>query len=119
MYNAAAYIVSYLGSNMKPMRMMLLLFMMGSLTHCLSYDLSRRFTQQGTLLPAARVQRLKIGMSKKEVQQLLGNTLTQDVFNPNRLDYAYTFQKGAHLKVLKYVALTFQKDRLVEIKHYP
>lgn len=100
-------------------RIILYIFITVSLTNCISYDLSRSVIQQGTLLPQDKVAKLKIGMSKQDVLQLLGSSLTHDLFNRNRLDYAYTYQRNNRAIIIKYVALTFKKGKLVNIQHYP
>jgi outer membrane protein assembly factor BamE len=104
---------------MKSIRLFFSLLIMLSLTHCLSYDLSRNIVQQGNLLPAHQVQRLKIGMTRQDVYQLLGSSLIQNLFNPNRLDYAYSLQKGGKKLAVRTVAITFRNDRIIQIQHYP
>lgn len=104
---------------MKSIRLFFSLLLICSLTQCISYDLSRHFVQQGNLLPASKVQRLKIGMSRQDVHQLMGSSLVHDIFNPSRVDYAYTWQKGNAPITIKYVALTFKHDRLIDIQHFP
>jgi outer membrane protein assembly factor BamE len=87
------------------------------LTHCISYDLSRRVVQQGNLLPAATVARIKIGMSKQDVIQLLGSSLVHNIFDPNHLVYAYSLWKDGSPVRVKYISLTFQHNRLAHIDH--
>lgn len=89
------------------------------LTQCLSYDLSRKTVQQGNLITAEKVAKLRIGMSKRDVEHLMGSSLIFATFNPNRVDYAYTLQHGAHAMTIKYVTLNFKGDRLVRIEHLP
>lgn len=100
---------------MKCIQTIFFLFSICLLTHCESYDLSRRIVQQGNLLPASKVQRLKIGMTKEEVSLLIGSTLTHNIFRENHLDYAYTWRRGGSQPVLKYLCLTFQNNRLIRI----
>ena len=65
------------------------------LTHCASYDFSRRVVQQGNLLPEKKIKQLTLGMSKEEVAILMGTSLLSPTFNNNRWDYAYTRRKGS------------------------
>lgn len=89
------------------------------LTNCASYDFSRRLVQQGNLLPDAKIQRLKIGMSKENVAILMGNSLLSPTFDNDRWDYAYTCRKGNANKVLRNLSLRFKNDRLVNIERRP
>ncbi len=104
---------------MKSIRLIFPLAFILSLTHCLSYDLSRNIVQQGNLLPASKVQRVNIGMSRQDVYQLLGSSLIQDLFNPNRLDYAYSLQKNGKIITIRTVTIIFRNDRIVQLQHYP
>lgn len=94
------------------------LFCMLTLPHCMSYDLSRRTIQQGNLIKAEKVAKLKLGMSKSDVEHLMGNSLVYATFNPHRVDYAYTWQQGSHRMQVKYVTLNFKGDKLVRIEHH-
>ncbi len=44
---------------------------------------------QGNILTAEQVNELKLGMTRQQVQQTLGASLLQDIFNANRWDYIY------------------------------
>lgn len=89
-----------------------------SLTHCLtSFDFSKRVYQQGNALPTSKVERLKIGMSKQDVIQLLGSTLVDHAFNTDHLDYAYTWRQNGTPSERRYLCLTFKNDRLRHIDY--
>lgn len=80
------------------------------------YDYSRRVVQQGNLLPQAKINRLKIGMSKEDVAILMGTSLLSPVFNENRWDYAYTLRTGAASpRVLSY-SLYFRQGALERVE---
>jgi outer membrane protein assembly factor BamE len=49
---------------------------------------------QGNIITNEQVSELKLGMSRQQVQQILGSPLLQDTFNTNRWDYVYRFLKG-------------------------
>jgi outer membrane protein assembly factor BamE len=87
-----------------------------SLTNCNSYDFSRRVVQQGNLLPQAKIDRLKIGMSKNDVAILMGTSLLSPTFNNNRWDYAYSCRAGNGPLVVRHVSLYFANDRLTRIE---
>lgn len=87
-----------------------------SLTHCASYDFSRRVIQQGNLLPKSKVERLKVGMSKEDVGVLMGSSLLNPPFSNDRWDYAFTWRRGLHTNVIRHLVLYFKNDRLVRIE---
>lgn len=82
---------------------------------CTSYDYSREKVQQGNLISAAQLERLKIGMSKEDVAILLGTSLISPTFANNRWDYAYTWQKRGKLKCIKSVSTFFNANNLVKV----
>ena len=86
-----------------------------SLTHCASYDFSRRVVQQGNLLPKAKIERLKIGMSKEDVGILMGSSLLNPPFADNRWDYAFTWRRGLRTTTIRHLTLYFKNDRLIRI----
>jgi len=90
-----------------------------SLTHCASYDFSRRIVQQGNLLPSAKINELSIGMSKERVANLMGTSLLSPLFDNERWDYAYTWRKGSQPTQVKYLTLYFKNNTLTRIEHRP
>lgn len=50
--------------------------------------------QQGNAIDQDMINKLKPGMTKKQVAYVLGTPLVIDAFHPNRWDYTYTFQPG-------------------------
>jgi outer membrane protein assembly factor BamE len=89
------------------------------LSHCLSYDLSKPVTQQGNLLVQHKVAKLRVGMTQDEVQQILGHSLIESTFDPERLDYSYTIERRQQPMEVKYVRLTFKNHHLTNIEHQP
>ncbi len=83
------------------------------LSHCTPYDFSRRYVQQGNLLPQEKLVRLKIGMSKEDCAVIMGTSLLSPLFNNNRWDYVYTFRVGGSNPKVHRVSLYFNNDRLV------
>lgn len=87
------------------------------LTHCSSYDFRQAIVQQGNLLPESKINRLKIGMTKSDVQQLMGTSMIYPVFSSNRWDYAYTKRKGFSKQQESRLVLYFSNGRLNKIEH--
>ena len=56
------------------------------------------------------------GMSKSEVNALLGSPVLQDMFSKNTWTYAYTNQIDGGSIEKKNLVLEFKKDKLVQIK---
>lgn len=106
-----------IGKKMRVKIILITLALVFNLTHCVSYDLSRRVVQQGNLLPESKIQRLQLGMSKHDAALLIGNSLLSPTFNNDRWDYAYTWRKGSGTMVVKHLILYFSHDRLVRIEH--
>lgn len=52
--------------------------------------------QQGNVIDAERIERLRPGMSKLQVETLLGRPLLIDPFNADRWDYIYDFFPSAN-----------------------
>jgi outer membrane protein assembly factor BamE len=90
-----------------------------TLTHCASYDFSRRFVQQGNQLPPAKIERLRVGMSKEDVAVLMGTSLLSPTFDNNRWDYAYTRRKGSSRPQIRNLTVYFTNNRVVRIEHHP
>lgn len=90
-----------------------------SLTQCMSYDFSRRITQQGNLIPANKLARLKTGMSKEDVGILMGTSLISPMFATDRWDYAYTWRKGNGAMETRHAVLYFTHEHLDKIEHQP
>ena len=104
---------------MRIIRFIMTLILVSSLAACAAYDFSRRIVQQGNLLPQNKIERLKIGMSKKDVAILMGTSLLSPLFNQDRWDYAYTLRQGNAPLEKRYVSLYFKQDRLARIAHQP
>lgn len=85
------------------------------LSHCASIDFSRRLKQQGNLLPAHKIKRLQVGMSKRDVAAIMGTSLISPIFRKNRWDYVYTKQIGNGSMEKRKVVLYFDGERLKKI----
>lgn len=86
------------------------------LSACSSYKLE---VQQGNLVTQTSISKLQQGMSKQEVQSLLGTPLLQDNFNNNRWDYVFYQNKreGKNHKKQQNVSLTFKNGQLVSVSN--
>ncbi|MCX7119594.1 MAG: outer membrane protein assembly factor BamE [Legionellales bacterium] len=100
---------------MRMKTILILISIVLSLTHCLSYDFSRSKVQQGNILSPARIAHLKLGMSKNDAAILMGTSLISPMFNQDRWDYAYTWRRGTSPNIIRHLTLFFSNDRLVKI----
>lgn len=101
---------------MRMKTVLILISIVLSLTHCLSYDFSRRKVQQGNLLSPTRLAHLKLGMSKSDTAILMGTSLVSPMFNLDRWDYAYTWRRGNNPNLVRHVSLYFSNEHLVKIE---
>jgi outer membrane protein assembly factor BamE len=72
--------------------------------------------QQGNIVPQESVAKLKPGMSRNEVKNLLGTPLLTDVYHADRWDYVYTMRKGWSMQDQHKLSLYFDKDVLARIE---
>lgn len=101
--------------------MRIIIFLLGilftfTLTQCTSFDFARRVAQQGNLIPKAKADRLKVGMSKNDVAILMGTSLLSPTFNNDRWDYAYTWRRGHGNIMIITVSLYFSNGILKRIE---
>ena len=82
------------------------------LSACSNYKLD---VQQGNLITQETISKLQQGMSKQNVQSLLGTPLLQDSFDNNRWDYIF-YQKKSKTKPQN-ITLRFKDNQLINISH--
>ncbi len=70
--------------------------------------------QQGNYVTQDVVARLKTGMSKAEVKQLLGTPLLADVFHANRWDYYFSNVKGHKAEDRTRFTVYFKDEKVVD-----
>ena len=81
------------------------------LTGCSFPGVHKNPVKQGNQLIPERVQRLEVGMSRDQVQFLLGSPITVNTFNPNRwiylerIDFDGEVQQNTYLIVTKNIFL--------------
>lgn len=66
--------------------------------------------QQGNLIEARQADALAVGMSKAEVESVLGTPLLPNLFRQDRWDYMYTYKNGPRKTIMKRVTLWFDAD---------
>lgn len=88
----------------------ILAMMVTLLNGCLVYSLD---VPQGNEVTQDKVDKLRAGLTKSQVQYLLGASLLQDPFHANRWDYIYTDVRKGKIKQEKRFTVFFEGDRLV------
>lgn len=71
--------------------------------------------RQGNHIDQTMVDNLRPGMSKRQVQFLLGTPLIADPFHQDRWDYLYSFRPGGDPGERRHISLFFQNDVLTDI----
>ncbi len=72
--------------------------------------------QQGNLLEEDLVEQVEVGMTRSQVQFLLGSPMIEDSFHENRWDYAYYLQQGRSREIeRRWLVVYFEGDRVVRL----
>ncbi|VAW88155.1 hypothetical protein MNBD_GAMMA16-939 [hydrothermal vent metagenome] len=71
--------------------------------------------QQGTVFDAEHVTQLKLGITREEVQKILGTPPIADPFHKNRWDYIYTMSQPNKTPEEKQITVFFEKERLIRV----
>lgn len=71
--------------------------------------------QQGNSLKSDDLNKLKTGMSKKQVSLLLGSPIIRDIFHNDRWDYVYTFKAAKSTTKIMRLTLFFSGTTLKKI----
>lgn len=71
---------------------------------------------QGNVITQDMVDQLEIGMSRSQVEFIMGTPLIRDPFNPNRWDYVYTMAKEGGVAKRKQLTAIFEGDTLTKIQ---
>lgn len=72
--------------------------------------------QQGNVITQEMVDQLKTGMTRRQVQFVLGTPLITDPFHQDRWDYYYSYKRGNKYRAKRRLSLFFKGDELVEIR---
>lgn len=70
---------------------------------------------QGNILTQDMVDKLRIGMTPRQVEYVMGSPMIADNFNPNRWDYLYHLETGKGISIRNHLILYFENERLARI----
>jgi outer membrane protein assembly factor BamE len=72
--------------------------------------------QQGNLLDDEDIVQVEVGMTRSQVQFLLGTPMVADSFHRDRWDYAYYYRRGRSPDAVKrWLVVYFEDDRVARI----
>ena len=91
----------------------LLLAACGSMTNLSPHKIA---IQQGNLITQTMVDRLKPGMSKRQVEFVLGTPLIADTLQQDQWHYVYSLKLGNGQQIKKQLAVYFDKDKLSHLE---
>jgi outer membrane protein assembly factor BamE len=73
--------------------------------------------QQGNLLEDTDIEQVEVGMTRSQVQFLLGTPMVADSFHRDRWDYTYYFRQGRSRAVeRRWLVVRFENDRVARIE---
>jgi len=96
----------------KAIKKFILISFITLLSACSNYKLE---IQQGNLVTQESVSKLQRGMTRQQVQSLLGTPLMQDSFNNNRWDYVFYQSQDSNNSTSKNITLFFKDNQLVNV----
>ena len=80
-----------------------------------SFTAHKMEINQGNMVTPEMRHKLKLGMTRLQVQAILGTPLVNDVFHASRWDYVYRFEKKGKLLEKQRMTLYFEGDYLTRI----
>ncbi|HEV3182185.1 MAG TPA: outer membrane protein assembly factor BamE [Steroidobacteraceae bacterium] len=73
--------------------------------------------QQGNFLEGKTVDKLEVGMTRTQVRYLLGTPMVPALFDHDRWDYLYYFQRGRLRKpVQRHLVVYFKEDKVMRLE---
>ncbi len=92
-----------------------ILFIACALTSCSLVPVQKMDIEQGNFITQENVNKLHLGMTTKQVKEIMGTPELLNTFTANRVDYVYTNEPGNRTRVERSLVLTFYKKKLTNI----
>lgn len=102
----------------KPLSFIALTMMCVLISACSNFSFPgvyRIDVQQGNIIEQDQVQKLAVGMTRAQVQFVMGTPLVTDTFHHDRWDYFYSFRNGEGKLEQEHLKLTFAGDILQDM----
>lgn len=75
--------------------------------------------EQGNRLEESVIDQIEIGMTRSQVQFLLGSPMVADSFHQDRWDYTYYFKRGRSREIeRRWFVVYFENDRVATLDKY-
>jgi outer membrane protein assembly factor BamE len=85
-------------------------------TLCMAACVYRIDIQQGNLLEDKDINQVEVGMTRSQVQFLLGTPMVSDAFHRDRWDYAYYLRQGRSREVdRRWLIVYFENERVARV----
>jgi outer membrane protein assembly factor BamE len=85
-------------------------------TLCFAACVYRIDIQQGNLLEDNDIDQVEVGMTRSQVQFLLGTPMVSDAFHRDRWDYAYYLRQGRSREVeRRWLIVYFENERVARV----
>jgi outer membrane protein assembly factor BamE len=94
---------------------LLVIFIIGQLQGCSGLQFPGVYKipiEQGNVITQEMVDQLKPGMSREQVEYIMGSPLIKDTFNPSRWDYVYSIQRGKQPREQYRMSIFFENGQL-------
>jgi len=72
--------------------------------------------QQGNVITQEMIDQLRPGLTKRQVQYVMGTPMIEDTFNQSRWDYVYSYQPGGEKRQQESISLFFENDLLTHFE---
>ena len=83
---------------------------------CVAACIYRIDVQQGNLLEDSDIEQVEVGMTRSQVQFLLGTPMVADSFHRDRWDYAYYLRHGKSREVeRRWLIVYFENERVARV----
>ena len=83
---------------------------------CFTACVYRIDIQQGNLLEDKDIDQVAVGMTRSQVQFLLGTPMVSDSFHRDRWDYAYYFRQGRSREIQRrWLIVYFENERVARV----
>ena len=100
-------------------RLLITLVALLSLTSCSSFQFPwvyKLTIQQGNIVSQEMIDKLKPGMTRAQIQFVLGSPVLEDSFQPDRWNYIYTIAYTNQEPVKQELIIVFENNRLVRFE---
>jgi len=115
-YYATENFDNRIGLRMKKLLIIMTCIASLSVTACSRYHLIHKIdVQQGNVITQDEVNLLEPGMSRRQVQYIMGSPMIADVFHQGRWDYVYRLEPGYGERLEERVTVFFDDDQLSRI----